>query len=126
MDCKVASAITRFHWDTLLPMYLKSPAVTGIIASSVVSVKDIRRSPHPARNVNTPTVRIPGTTNGKMINQNALQRPQPSICAASANSFGTERKDGHNMTIAKGRLMAVSAKINAGYVFSMPSFPNTI
>src|SRR3981081_629831 len=117
---RVAKPITIFHCEILFPMYLKSPEVTGRIASSVIRDSAIKRSPQAARKVKIATVSTAGTDKGKMINRKALKAEQPSIRAASESSLGTERKKGRSIVVAKGRQIAASAKIKPGQVLTNP------
>src|SRR5882757_1177703 len=120
MEASTAVAITELQSFTYVPMYWKSPSVTGRTSSVVVSVSANRKSLQVNRNVNRAAVMSALRLIGNTMDTKALIWPAPSTLAASTTSVGMAPRNARRMRIANGIPAVESARIRPGIEFSRP------
>src|SRR6266496_1641052 len=77
------------------------------------------KSPQPARNAKIETVMTAERASGITMRRNVCHSDAPSTLAAYMSSFGRLKKNARNTRMAKGMAYVPSARMSAGYVFTM-------
>src|SRR5690606_36683545 len=115
---------TYCHAESYCPMNFVRATDSGWLPAVDRMTRDAANSFQAATNVKMIAVTMPGHTSGRLMRNRTVQRPAPSICAASSTSLGTLAKNECMIHTANARLNAALTRIIASHVSTIPKARN--